>query len=145
MWTKSSGFSFGKGRTILLPHQLWEELRTAIEQNSLMKEYGVSGNASILGDGYSFRTSLLLTFTGRKPIDAMFDNGSSIREWVKEGFPDSILQIIDSKLLREGDVERARPNDDDGNDDERLVWGIGYGKLAYIMTCAVRVPNAWIF
>ncbi|KAK1314490.1 putative LRR receptor-like serine/threonine-protein kinase [Acorus calamus] len=72
-------------------------------------EYGASGEASIKGDSYR----LLETFTGRKPTDEMFSNGSSIREWVKEAFPDTILQVIDTNLLRNGDIERARPTDDD--------------------------------
>ncbi|KAK1266717.1 hypothetical protein QJS04_geneDACA016856 [Acorus gramineus] len=46
----------------------------------------------------------------------MFSNGSSIREWVKEAFPDKILQVIDTNILRYEDIERARPIDDDTDD-----------------------------
>ncbi|KAK1313476.1 putative LRR receptor-like serine/threonine-protein kinase [Acorus calamus] len=110
-------------------------------------EYGVSGKASIQGDVYGFGILLLVAFTGRKPTDAMFANGSSIREWVKEAFPGAILRIIDPNLLRDEDVERAHPyNDDNNNKDIELGVVMSYYKclssvLELGLLCSTETPS----
>ena len=62
-------------------------------------EYASTGAVSRMGDVYSFGIVLLETFTGRKPVDAMFDENSNLREWVwKAAHSNAILDVIDCNL-----------------------------------------------
>ena len=64
-------------------------------------EYAITGTVSRMGDVYSFGILLLETFTGRKPVDAMFDESSNLREWVCKAQPNAILDVIDCNLLND--------------------------------------------
>ncbi|QHO21214.1 receptor kinase-like protein Xa21 [Arachis ipaensis] len=64
-------------------------------------EYGLEGRVSRQGDVYSYGILLMETFTQKKPTDEMFVGEFSIKEWVKMSCPDSLLDIIDAKLLVE--------------------------------------------
>ncbi|KAL3501959.1 hypothetical protein ACH5RR_036408, partial [Cinchona calisaya] len=61
-------------------------------------EYGQQGMVSTMCDVYSFGITLMETFTRRKPSDEMFSEELSIRQWVQESLPDSIIQVIDKNL-----------------------------------------------
>ncbi|XLR52042.1 hypothetical protein HN51_002769 [Arachis hypogaea] len=69
-------------------------------------EYGLEGRVSRQGDVYSYGILLMETFTQKKPTDEMFVGEFSIKEWVKMSCPDSLLDIIDAKLLvEEGETD----------------------------------------
>ncbi len=44
---------------------------------SILAEYGAGGQASVVGDAYSFGITLLEMFTGKAPTDNMFREGLS--------------------------------------------------------------------
>lgn len=71
-------------------------------------EYGLEGRVSTKGDVYSFEILILETITGKKPTDEMFAENSSLRQWVNDVFPDSILKVVDSNLLNSEGLEEGQ-------------------------------------
>lgn len=69
-------------------------------------EYGMGGKPSTAGDVYSFGVILLEMLIGKRPTDDIFKEGLSLPSFVNEAFPDRIIEIVDSAILRrDGDVE----------------------------------------
>ncbi|XP_027152384.1 probable LRR receptor-like serine/threonine-protein kinase At3g47570 [Coffea eugenioides] len=66
-------------------------------------EYGLEGLVSTSCDVYSFGITLMETFTKRKPKDEMFTEELSLRRWVQDCLPDSVIQEIDVDLLHPED------------------------------------------
>ncbi|CDP18967.1 unnamed protein product [Coffea canephora] len=62
-------------------------------------EYGLEGLVSTSCDVYSFGITLMETFTKRKPKDEMFTEELSLRRWVQECLPDSVILVVDRDLL----------------------------------------------
>ncbi|ESW30096.1 hypothetical protein PHAVU_002G124200 [Phaseolus vulgaris] len=56
-------------------------------------------NGSMNGDMYSFGILLLEILTGRKPTDEIFGDGQNLYSFVKNSFPDNLLQILDPSLV----------------------------------------------
>ncbi|KAK1274756.1 putative leucine-rich repeat receptor-like serine/threonine-protein kinase [Acorus gramineus] len=63
-------------------------------------EYGLVRHPSTQGDVYSFGVLILETVTGKRPTDTIFQEGSTLQEWVKGHYPDDLEAIIDDALLR---------------------------------------------
>ncbi|XP_021756793.1 putative leucine-rich repeat receptor-like serine/threonine-protein kinase At2g24130 [Chenopodium quinoa] len=63
-------------------------------------EYGLGRRASTQGDVYSFGVLLLEIVTGKRPTDVLFDEGSSLQEWVKSHYPHNLEPIIELPLKR---------------------------------------------
>lgn len=57
------------------------------------------GSPSTSGDVYSFGILLLEMFTGRRPTDTIFEDGTNLHMFVKNSIPEKTLEIIDPKLL----------------------------------------------
>ncbi|KAJ6894099.1 LRR receptor-like serine/threonine-protein kinase [Populus alba x Populus x berolinensis] len=64
-------------------------------------EYGVGGEVSAYGDTYSYGILLLEMFTGKRPTDEMFREGSNLHNFVKRAVPEQVKQITDPTLLQE--------------------------------------------
>ncbi|KAI4347876.1 hypothetical protein L6164_008653 [Bauhinia variegata] len=64
-------------------------------------EYGLEGIVSMQIDVYSYGILLMKTFTGKKPTDEMFRGEFSIKKWVKDFYPDAIIDVIGGQLLAE--------------------------------------------
>ncbi|PRQ29188.1 putative protein kinase RLK-Pelle-LRR-XII-1 family [Rosa chinensis] len=62
-------------------------------------EYGMEGFVSTRGDVYSFGIVLLETFTTRKPTDEIFDGEMSLRQWVANSLPESLVDVVDANIL----------------------------------------------
>ncbi|KAL8493059.1 hypothetical protein ACS0TY_024320 [Phlomoides rotata] len=77
-------------------------------------EYGMGKLASPEGDVYSYGVLLLEIVTGKRPTDVLFQEGSSMHEWVKSRYPNKLGPIVDEAIAR------ARPCDVDSFD--RKVW-----------------------
>ncbi|XP_050224688.1 probable LRR receptor-like serine/threonine-protein kinase At3g47570 [Mercurialis annua] len=68
-------------------------------------EYGEAGIVSARGDVYSFGILMIETFTRKKPTDEIFSGEMSIKQWVRNAFPDAVVQVVDCNLL---DVEEEK-------------------------------------
>ncbi|KAM5554818.1 putative LRR receptor-like serine/threonine-protein kinase [Rosa sericea] len=65
-------------------------------------EYGMGGEVSTYGDLYSFGILLLEIFSGKKPTDEMFCDGSNFRSFCKAALSKGVTKIADPVLLQEG-------------------------------------------
>ncbi|KAI9077179.1 hypothetical protein K1719_040837 [Acacia pycnantha] len=63
-------------------------------------EFGSKGVVSTKGDVYSYGILLMEIFTRKKPTDEMFCQGLSLKDWVSNSTPNSIMNIIDVNLLQ---------------------------------------------
>ncbi|KAF5727335.1 LRR receptor-like serine/threonine-protein kinase [Tripterygium wilfordii] len=68
-------------------------------------EYGMGSEASMAGDVYSYGILLLEMFTGKRPTDAMFNNGLNLHEHSKMALPERVIEIAEPSLLVEGAVD----------------------------------------
>lgn len=76
----------------------------------LKSEYGMGRRASIHGDVYSFGVLLLEIVSGRRPTDVVVNEGSSLHEFMKSHYPNSLEGIIEQALIRwkpQGKPERC--------------------------------------
>ncbi|XP_057745419.1 receptor kinase-like protein Xa21 [Arachis stenosperma] len=64
-------------------------------------EYGLEGLVSKQGDVYSYGILLMEIFTQKKPTDEMFMGDFSIKHWVEMSYLDSLIDIVDARLLME--------------------------------------------
>lgn len=63
-------------------------------------EYGMGRRASTQGDVYSFGVLLLEIVTGKRPTDVLFQEGSSLHEWVKSFYPNKLQKIVEAAIAR---------------------------------------------
>ncbi|KAG5222760.1 LRR receptor serine/threonine-protein kinase [Salix suchowensis] len=64
-------------------------------------EYGVGNEVSASGDTYSYGILLLEMFTGKRPTDEMFRDGSNLHDFAKRAVPEQVNQIADPTLAQE--------------------------------------------
>ncbi|KAK2633136.1 hypothetical protein EUGRSUZ_L00464 [Eucalyptus grandis] len=64
-------------------------------------EYGIGSVAATEGDVYSFGVLILKMFTGKRPIDDMFENGLDLHCFAKGALANQVERAIDSVLLQE--------------------------------------------
>ncbi|XP_045802306.1 receptor-like serine/threonine-protein kinase At1g78530 [Trifolium pratense] len=67
----------------------------------LAPEYGSRGIVSVKGDVYSYGIMLMEIFTGKKPTDDMFVAELSLKTWICESLPNSIMDVLDSNLVQQ--------------------------------------------
>ncbi|KAL5839311.1 hypothetical protein ACOSQ3_012019 [Xanthoceras sorbifolium] len=67
-------------------------------------EYGREGKVSRKGDVYSYGVMLMEIFTMKKPTDDIFVGEMSLKCWVSNAVNGSIMEILDTNLLRREDV-----------------------------------------
>ncbi|KAG2723861.1 hypothetical protein I3760_02G190500 [Carya illinoinensis] len=78
-------------------------------------EYGLGGEASTQGDVYSYGIFVLEIFTGKRPIDSMFQDIFNLHNYVKMALPERFVQIVDPKLLKPrelNEIETATEEED---------------------------------
>ncbi|KAJ0083125.1 hypothetical protein Patl1_11934 [Pistacia atlantica] len=66
-------------------------------------EHGREGKVSRKGDVYSYGIMLMETFTRKKPTDEIFTEDMSLRSWVGESLCSTLMQVLDTNLLRRDD------------------------------------------
>ena len=69
------------------------------------------------------------TFTRKNPIDDMFVGEMSLKGWIKQSLPHSIIEVIDANLLKR----------DEENFNAKLNCMLSIMQLA--MDCSTEVPE----
>ncbi|KAL8506431.1 hypothetical protein ACS0TY_017351 [Phlomoides rotata] len=94
---------------LLTQEQRMQQTRTLGTIGYMAPEYGSDGLISTMVDVYSYGILVMEILTGRRPTDEMFSGELTMRRWVSESFPSSVMQIVDQELLRMSDESvRAR-------------------------------------
>ncbi|KEH19884.1 tyrosine kinase family protein [Medicago truncatula] len=65
------------------------------------EECGTKGIVSVKGDIYSYGIMLMEIFTRRKPTDDIFVAELSLKTWISESLPNSIMEVLDSNLVQQ--------------------------------------------
>ncbi|PPD89836.1 hypothetical protein GOBAR_DD13224 [Gossypium barbadense] len=103
-------------------------------------EYAMGSELSTKGYVYSYGILLLEMFTGKRPTDERFKEGSNLYQFVKAALPDRVIEITDPILLQErvrrGIVRNITLNEVNLENDRRLhclnlIFKIG-------LTCSVE-------
>jgi serine/threonine protein kinase len=95
----------------------------------------MGGEASEQGDVYSYGIFLLEMFTGKRPIDKMFQDGFNIHNFVNMALPEKLVQIVDPNLLKREVNELAVATEEDGynyNDIEAVEESVHIENLSQI-------------
>ncbi|XVE69402.1 hypothetical protein DITRI_Ditri09bG0149600 [Diplodiscus trichospermus] len=72
-------------------------------------EYATGGAVSTHGDVYSCGIMLLEMFTGKRPTDDMFKDGTNLHCFAENGIPEKLMEILDPTLqLEEGEGGNGR-------------------------------------
>ena len=66
-------------------------------------EYGREGRVSTNGDVYSFGIMLMEIFTRTKPTDEIFSGEMTLKRWVNDLLPISVMEVVDANLLSQED------------------------------------------
>ena len=69
------------------------------------------------------------TFTRKNPTDEMFSGEMSLKGWVRQSLPYSVIEVIDSNLLKRGEK----------NFDAKLDCMLSIMQLA--MACSIEAPE----
>ncbi|KAL8506444.1 hypothetical protein ACS0TY_017365 [Phlomoides rotata] len=94
---------------LLTQEQRMRQTRTLGMIGYMAPEYGSDGLISTMVDVYSYGILVMEILTRRRPTDEMFSGELTMRRWVSESFPSSVMQIVDQELLRMSDESvRAR-------------------------------------
>jgi LRR receptor-like serine/threonine-protein kinase FLS2 len=60
----------------------------------------LEGIVSTRSDVYSYGILLMETFTSKKPTDDMFAGEMSLKRWVEDLLPLSVIELVDANLQR---------------------------------------------
>ncbi|KAI9120019.1 hypothetical protein K1719_008988 [Acacia pycnantha] len=116
--------------------KLFSEKQLEIYTNTLATvgymapEFGSKGVVSAKGDVYSYGILLMEMFTRKKPTDEMFVQGLSLKDWVSNSTPHSIMNIIDANLL----------HNENQNTNNILPYMSSVFELA--LYCSIDLPKA---
>ena len=78
---------------------------------------------------YSYGILLIETFTRKNPTDEMFSEEMSLKGWVKQSLPLSVIEVIDANLLKRGEE----------NFNAKLDCMLSIMQLA--MGCSIEAPE----
>ncbi|KAJ6821938.1 receptor kinase-like protein Xa21 [Iris pallida] len=75
-------------------------------------EYGMANKVSTHGDVYSYGILVLELFTGKRPTEEdAFEEGGNLRTFVEMALPERVVDVIDVRLLTEGETKCSNGDD----------------------------------
>ncbi|XP_039687384.1 receptor kinase-like protein Xa21 [Medicago truncatula] len=95
-------------------------------------EYGSKGVISIKGDVYSYGVMLMEIFTGKKPTNEMFVQELTLKTWISESMPNSVMEVVDYNLVSQ-----------QGNETHEIVSHVS-SVLDLALRCCADSPEARI-
>lgn len=101
-------------------------------------EYGAGNMVSTNGDIYSYGILVLETVTGKKPAGSEFRQGLSLREYVKSGLEDEVMEIVDMRLCM--DLTNGIPTGNDATYKRKVECIVLLLKLG--MSCSQELPSS---
>ena len=110
----------------------------------VIAEYGMENEVLTYGDVYSYGILLLEMFTGKRPIDNIFQDSLNLHNFVKGALSERIADIIDPTLLCDREEGETRVNDITRNKGQNqspkilecLTFILGIG-----VACSVEFPS----
>ncbi|XVF83930.1 hypothetical protein PTKIN_Ptkin16aG0533800 [Pterospermum kingtungense] len=98
----------------------------------------MGGAISTYGDVYSYGVMLLEMFTGKKPTDDMFKNGSNLHNFAKNAIPEQAMEVLDPSMPLEEAEEGLYKFSSNGRDKlEQIIVSI----LKIGVTCSADQPR----
>ncbi|KAK9229849.1 hypothetical protein WN944_022815 [Citrus x changshan-huyou] len=94
---------FGMAKPLLKEDQSLTQTQTLATIGYMAPEYGREGRVSTNGDVYSFGIMLIETFTQKKPTDEIFSGEMTLKRWVNDLLPISVMEVVDANLLSQED------------------------------------------
>ncbi|RWR91199.1 Protein kinase domain-containing protein [Cinnamomum micranthum f. kanehirae] len=102
-------------------------------------EYGMGGEVSTYGDVYSYGILLLEMFTGKRPTDDVFKDNLNLHQLAKMAFPERVIEIIDQRLLLEGNVYIS--SNEDYNEMRSRMHECLLSLVRISISCSVEAPK----
>ncbi|XXG58767.1 hypothetical protein AAC387_Pa04g0993 [Persea americana] len=102
-------------------------------------EYGMGGDVSTYGDVYSYGILLLEMFMGKRPTDDIFKDNLNLHQLAKMAFPDRVTEIIDHRLLLEGNENIS--SNEDYNEMRSRINECFLSLVRIGISCSVEAPK----
>ncbi|GJN27098.1 hypothetical protein PR202_gb15087 [Eleusine coracana subsp. coracana] len=91
-----------KPANVLLDYDMTARIGDFGSAKFLSSEYGMGYKISTGCDVYSFGVLLLEMLTGKRPTDAMFSDGTSLRKLVSSAFPNGLCEVLHPYMAQVG-------------------------------------------